>query len=363
MPSSGHAYGTVGGDGEFSYLDWQVVSQDVALNRSTIAWQAGWLFNTNSCRGLRNAQAIINGSTVYSDFAAGDHVHAYNPSHDHRPGTGNLQVASGTIQIAHNSDGTQTISTSITMTGFSGQVSAGSASESLPTIPRFSTAPSKPVLTEVTDFSVRVQFTDGTGGAPIDSRQIGYGITTDASDNFWDSDGDDVVDENLEAGDTYYFRARTHNAAGYSPWSEYETVTMLDVPDQMNTPEAQPMTQTTAVVTWVVPDSDGGSPIDHYTVGVNTVDDVETADYFDFDESPGLIEDLEPNTRYYFWVLATNDIGDSLWSESTFNETVAGAWVKVGAEWKRAVPWVKVAGVYKLAQPWVKVMGEWKETF
>src|SRR5215218_713434 len=172
MAESGQVNGNNDSESEGSYLSWQLTSQSVSANTSTIAWQAGWRFHANSCRGLRLGKAVINGTTVYNDTDGGDGVHAYNSGHDHGA---KLQTASGSRTITHASNGTKSFSATITMTGWEGHKSDGSSSWSLPAIPRESNAPTKPILTAITATSIHVAFSDGSGGATIDSRQIGYG--------------------------------------------------------------------------------------------------------------------------------------------------------------------------------------------
>lgn len=220
MPSSATLSGNHVADGdEYVYLSWSVAEQDIVNNRSRITWQLGWHFTTYSCRGLRNASAVINGVTVYSNFAAGDGVHIFNSGHEHRP---QLQIASGSIWISHNGDGTQTLTASAGMTGFSAQTSSGSSSWALPTIDRISSPPSTPVISNITQTSVFVEFTDATDGAPIDDREIGYGTSSSAPTTTISSDGSTEI-TGLNPMTTYYFWARTHNAAGYSDWSARAT--------------------------------------------------------------------------------------------------------------------------------------------
>lgn len=204
---------------ESSFMSWSVGAQEVDNNRSLINWNVGWIFGTYSCRGLRQGAVVINGVTVYVDDAVGDHVHNFNAGHDHRPA---LVITSGSLWIAHEVDGSKTLSAYVRMTGFSGQFSEGSGSWDLPVIPRFTSAPSLPVITEITQHTARVTFTDGTGGAPIDGREIGWGTNTDAPTEFADSDGSDIIGD-LGPNTTYFVWARTHNAAGYSEWSPRAT--------------------------------------------------------------------------------------------------------------------------------------------
>lgn len=216
MPSSAGLEGNhVDGD-ERVYLNWQVAAQEVDNNRSLINWQLGWVFATFSCRGLRNGDAVINGVEVYLNVNPGDGVHQFNGGHDHRP---TLEVASGSLWLGHNGDGTGTLSAYGQLIGFSAQNSQGSASWDLPTIPRFTSPPSTPVITNITQTSLDVTFADGSGGAPIDSRQIVYGTDpTGVVNTTISSDGSTTI-TGLIPAKTYYFWARTHNAAGYSDFS------------------------------------------------------------------------------------------------------------------------------------------------
>lgn len=76
--------------------------------------------------------------------------------------------------------------------------------------------PSTPVLSEVTQVSVRVKFTDGpNGGSAITDRSIGYGTDPAGPSTVVSSDGDDVI-SGLTPGTTYYFWAWTTNVYGDS---------------------------------------------------------------------------------------------------------------------------------------------------
>lgn len=340
---------------EGSYLNWQVVSQEIANNRSLINWQVGWRFATYSCRGLRLGHASVNGVTVYNDTDAGDGVHTFNSGHDHRP---SLQTAAGSLWVNHNADGTRILNASVGMTGFSGRVSNGSGSWALPTIARFSTAPSMPIISSITSTSFIASFSDGSGGAPINSRQLGYSTSPTGAVSFMSSDGSDTI-SGLTPGTTYYIWAQTHNAAGYSPWSPMATATTLRVPDAPAVPVISDVTQISAVVTFLAP-FDGGATITAYQVGYGTNSSAPTSS--ESATSPKTIDDLDPGIKYYFFVRAQNSVGWSAWSSPSNATTISGARVLVGLVWKNAIPYVRDGGVWKLAQPWVKVMGEWKQT-
>ena len=222
MPSSAGLEGNHISDGnEYSYLNWQVATQEVDNNRSLITWQAGWHFTTYSCRGLRLGQAIINGVTVYQDFDGGDGVHNYNGGHDHRPA---LETASGSLWIGHSTDGTMNLSAYVQMTGFSGYLSEGWGEWTLPTIPRFTPPPAAPTISNVKQTTLTVSFTDGVGGAPITSRQVIRATNPFQSGAVTVGTSNVVNDTGLTPGVTYYYWAGTYNAAGFSGWSPVASV-------------------------------------------------------------------------------------------------------------------------------------------
>jgi hypothetical protein len=69
-----------------------------------------------------------------------------------------------------------------------------------------------------------------------------------------------------------------------------------------------------------------------------------------------------PATTYSFRARGRNSVGWGPWSGLLSARTKAGARIKVGTQWKEAVPWVKVNGVWKVAQPQIKTNGAWKKT-
>ena len=183
-----------------------------------------------TCRGLRKGWGVVSGAYVYYDYDAGDGVHAFNSNHLTGPGdhTPKLQTGSGSVIIYHNEDGTRTFDAGSGMTGWDGGptlVSSGGSSWALPTIPRLTSAPSMPIITELAQTRLRASFTDGSGGAAIDSRQLRYGTDSSGSGaTIISSDGSDII-SSLIPGTTYYIWARTHNSVGYSDWSARATAT------------------------------------------------------------------------------------------------------------------------------------------
>lgn len=358
--------GNVVADGsEYSYLDWAVTTQEVENNRSLISWVVGWHFVTYGCRGLRNADGTVQGSLVYSDHVSGDHVHPFNGAHNHLSGGGDLAVQASELWVSHNEDGTQTLSAAVNMTGFSGQTSSGSGSWALPTIARFTSPPSTPVISDITITSFRANFDDGAGGAvPIDARELGVNSVTPTLPPEYTQDYDDSdVIEDLDPGTTYYVWGRTHNAAGWSDWSDYATVTLPDFPDTMDLPTIVSIDQTAVTISWVEPE-DNGSEIYAYTVAYNTVDSTSGATEI-FVDAPALtkkITGLTPGVKYYFFVNAINEVDNGFYSASANATTITGARVNVGGVWKQAIPYVRVDGIWQVAAAWTKVSGTWRET-
>ena len=359
MSTSGTDNGNnVSDGGDDVYFTWDLTSQSISGNTSTISWKFYWRFPTYSCRGLRLGNVVINGSTRYSDSDAGDGVHAYNSGHDHRP---QLLVASGSYTMAHASNGTKTFSASGHLTGFSGQYSSFSGSWTLPTIPQVWDAPSTPSISSVGSTSAFVSFTDGGGGVgAVDSRQIAYGTSTSVgSATTVSSDGSTSI-SGLSPGTTYYVWARVHNAAGYSSWSSRASFTTLRVPDAPTTPVISNVKPTTADVAWTA-NGDGGSAITGFDVGYGTSPSSPTTTVA-VTTSPVTITGLTPGTQYYFWVRAKNSVGNSPWSGVASTMSISGVRINVSGVWKLAVPYVRDAGTWKLARPYVKSLGVWKET-
>jgi len=107
-------------------LNWSLASQDIANNTSTINWS---LVGSGSASGYvygGTFSVVINGNTVYS---SANRIQIYN-------GT---VIASGTITIPHNSDGSKNFSASVSAAIYDYAVNAwGSSSWDLTTIPRAS---------------------------------------------------------------------------------------------------------------------------------------------------------------------------------------------------------------------------------
>lgn len=343
--------------GCYLYVDWTLTSQNVSANTSVVNYTFGIHFGDyyfNATNKLVSFSANP-GSASHSWSEAGTRAWPHG-------GTNRDYIYhSGAFTVTHAVDGRATVSVS---GRFNPSAAGGggtrtvSGSFALPQIPRLSNPPSIVTLSSITSTSVHATFNDGTGGAPIDSRQIGYGTsstsvqTTVASDRSTDITG-------LTPGTTYYFWARTHNVAGWTAWGPRGTATTLRTPSAPSAPTISSVTMTSAIVNFTPPNN-GGSAITAYQVGYSTTSTGPSTTVSG--TSPRTITGLEPGLTYYFWVRAQNSVGWGPWSTPTAAQTVAGVRVKVGTEWKIAVPYVRDGGVWKIAQPWVRTAGVWKET-
>lgn len=127
MASSG-SFNTSAYSNRYLTFAWNVQSQSVANNTTTIAWT---LKGAGSASGYYKAGAfkvVINGTTVYST-SQNDRINLYN---------GTL-VASGTFTITHNNDGTKSFTASAQAGIYTYAVNCtGSGSFALPQIARVS---------------------------------------------------------------------------------------------------------------------------------------------------------------------------------------------------------------------------------
>jgi hypothetical protein len=226
--------------------------------------------------------------------------------------------------------------------------------------------PTTPNISNVTATSVYVTFSDGfNGGDPIDTRRIAY-ATTGTTPGYPDTGYETVPSDRsttiggLTPGETYYFWASTHNSEGWSLWSGRASVTTLRTPSAPSAPLLSSVRATSVEVAFSAPGNNGGSTITGYQLGYGVSYSAPTTIISAI--SPRIVQGLNPGTLYYFWVRARNAVGWGPWSAFRSIKTVAGAYIKVGAVTKLAIPYVKVDGVWEIAEPWVKTVGVWKRT-
>lgn len=225
------------------------------------------------------------------------------------------------------------------------------------------TAPSIPTISNVTDTTVDIAFTDGANnGQAIDTREIGYGTSSTAPTTSVTSDGSTTI-TGLTPGAVYYFWARTHNSVGWSAYSSRVTTTTKRPPDAPTTPALSEITMTSIHAKFAA-NGDGGSPITGYEIGYGTDPSApQVYSAASLTNNDLVLTGLIPGTTYYIWGSVLNAYGWGPLSATPAKvRTVAGAKVLVGTTWKDAVPYVNVSGVWKPAQSWAKIAGVWKVT-
>lgn len=223
-------------------------------------------------------------------------------------------------------------------------------------------APSTPKVTVLSSTSASATFSDGSNnGASIDSRQLGYSLARTSPSYpavIVSSDGSTSV-SGLLPGETYYFWARTHNAKGYSGWSGRASAKTWSVPPAPSSVAISEVTQSSVKAVFNG-NGDGGSAILEWQIGYGT--DANTPQSFISSSGTSTLTGLSPGQKYYFWARGRNSVGWGPWSAVSSATLIAGAYLKVGSVWKRAVPYVNVNGTWKVAKVWGKVAGSWRES-
>ena len=114
--------------GGYIFTNWQLASQDIAGNFSTINWQT--YFHFGGCDAqLDNGRTDWNGGALWT--SGRDHNYGGNFS------TRDLGLQSGSFNIGHDGGGNATLNLSNGIDVFSSGHSGGSGSWGLPTIPRY----------------------------------------------------------------------------------------------------------------------------------------------------------------------------------------------------------------------------------
>lgn len=169
MATSG-SFNTSAYDGRYLTLSWAVQSQSTENNASTISWTLKGAGSAGSSwYRAGNFKVVINGVTVYSSSTR---IQLYN---------GTL-VASGTLQINHNNDGSKTFAASAEAGIYTVAVNCrGSGSFTLPTISRYATATSATNFTDVQNPSV--SFTNPAGSKLQFKIEAGGNVSLITRDN------------------------------------------------------------------------------------------------------------------------------------------------------------------------------------
>jgi hypothetical protein len=134
------------------------------------------------------------------------------------------------------------------------------------TVPAAPTPPGAPIfngLDQITNTSMRAQFTGTTdGGSPITAWELNYSHSSNfAGGVLINSNGTSTIG-GLGANTLYYFRARGVNAMGAGAWSSVATAETHDVPSGVTTTIGT-LTHNSAQLSFVVPDHNGSAPTDY----------------------------------------------------------------------------------------------------
>ncbi len=298
------------------------ISSDFAANTSYVRVR-GYLINNGTTTSYNNSSISksVSGSAAWSGsgpFSV--------------PAGGSLLFIDQYFTIAHNSDGTKTVTFTVAYgaTGTSTFGTSGSVGVSLG-LTTLNAAPGAPVVSANTITTTTAVV---TCTIPPDNRSAitDYDIQVDNNSDFSSlhgtyNRGDTVT--GLLAGVTYYMRAKAYNAVGASTWSAVVSfVAASAVPSTPGAPTISNILVDGARAAWAIPAANG-SAITGYTLQV-AKDTGFTTGLLTFlpTASPYDFTGIDPATVYYARLKATNGVGDSAYGAyATFTSgaTVPGA--------------------------------------
>lgn len=175
----------------------------------------------------------------------------------------------------------------------------------------------------------------------------------------------------LAAGNEYYYRLAAANSAGWSPWGPWVPLqTKINVPNEPTGLSVTSLTNTSALLNWVLPNDLHGSSLVSVRAKIGT-NKVFSAGVQDFSLSPDTINqalgNLIPGQTYHavVWTTSSNGIGSSsnIFSFTTLGGSGAAKrfWMRISGVWRRGTMWIRVGGVWKIATPWMRISGVWKK--
>lgn len=164
---------------------------------------------------------------------------------------------------------------------------------------------------------------NGDGGLPVDTWQVGYGQSSTNQDanlkNASDTGYASIT--GLSKGTSYYFWARGHNAKGWSNWSSRTSIRTWDVPDAPTGFDITSKTDTSATGN-SNQNSNNGDAVDQWQIGYGTSSSSpQSYQNVSLANGVGTITGLTKGTRYYFWARCHNSVGWSGWSGRTWTDT------------------------------------------
>ena len=136
-----------------------------------------------------------------------------------------------------------------------------------------------------------------------------------------------LTEPNISQGTKYYFRIRTNNSAGYSPSSNTDSKTAINLPTAPRNLEAQVTSPLEITLTWEMPANTGGIGQDWALLNYSLYmahDENHTAEVLvlqDIANSYVQVE-LTKAQRYFFRIFALNQVGASPASNSASEEGV-----------------------------------------
>lgn len=180
--------------------------------------------------------------------------------------------------------------------------------------------------------------------------------------SFLIADGTFRVNHNGVGEASYYFSASlTYYALGSASASTgWRNLPRLATEPPRPRPVAFHNVRQTEVTYQFTSNGDGGTPVREWQIGYGT--NPNGPQYYTGSNGRTVLGALSPATTWYVWSRGRNDIGWSDWSTRSSVVTKAGALIKIGKNWVKAVPFVKTSSGWKIAQPLIKVNGKWVET-
>lgn len=319
-------------DNDFVYVDYSY-TQNVGANTSTISWTIGWAFRSPSPtdRDLDNGSLSINGSTRWSNANPYNYTGTF--------GSRDMDLASGSYTVTHNSSGYKSVNVSASITPWQNPASSFSTTLTLPRIPKTASAPGTPNPGTPSATSVPLSWSapSDNGGSTITSYTVQYatnsGFTTGTGTQSFSGTSGTVT--GLTAGQTYYFRVRAINGQGDGAWSGTRSVAVL-LPAPTFTSWVQNASEG-LVADWTAPATTTGLTGYRVRVATNAALTENVSDHDFGVVLTGTITGLAGGRLYYASVAALTSAGVNTWSNSRSTMLVLDAgdldgWSRTGTK-------------------------------